>query len=84
MNIEDLKKITDLALTNADQTVRFAKKSEDPSLNLLQAYGALCFANSILRNERLNMLLNDRFEEVEKIDEMSELLDKKAKDIWGR
>lgn len=84
MNIEDLKKITEMALANADATVRFAKKSEDPSLNLLQAYGALCFANSILRNETADMHINGMYKQADEIIEMHRMIEKKMNDIWER
>lgn len=57
MNIEDLKKITDMAIKNADRTVVFAKETNDRSA-LLQAHGALAFASSVVMNERIEFIIN--------------------------
>lgn len=83
MNIEDLKKIKDMAIKNADRIVVFAKEINDRSA-LLQAQGALAFAMSVISGERLNMLLNDMNQEVKEIDDMYKLIDKKMNDIWEK
>lgn len=81
MNIEDLKKITDMAIKNAEKIVISSKETNDRSM-LLQAYGALCFASSVIMDERIDVIINENNEGVEEINKMIEIINKKMRTLW--
>jgi hypothetical protein len=81
MNIEDLKKITDMALANADQNIAYANENKDISAKL-QAIGVLCFASSILMDERINMVINFEQEKTNDVGLMLDMLNKKRGEVF--
>lgn len=83
MNIEDIKKITDMALANAERIILLEKKTQETSI-LLEAHGVLCFASTILMKEKSDMVINNMREQADEVTKMLELINEKLNAIWER